>query len=132
MAAMPDLLADDPLLAVLPREDGKPRLGSVVIEGVLGRGPMGALFLGRHVIKDVPVAIKTLSNTLDADTKKKFLSLMRRDAKYAARIRHPNIIGTFGYEEVGGQPFVRSSGWARWAAEGRRARGPASLRGHRL
>ena len=57
---------------------------------LLDSGGMGAVYLGKHVRMDMPVAIKFLHGHLSTNdtTVKRFF----REAKIAAKLQHPNII----------------------------------------
>jgi serine/threonine-protein kinase len=63
------------------------------IETLLGRGGMGAVFRARHELMDKLVALKWLHAefSYDADSRERFL----REARAAARIRHPNVVQVF-------------------------------------
>jgi eukaryotic-like serine/threonine-protein kinase len=72
------------------------------IEGLLGRGGMGAVFHATHLVTDKPVALKVmLQPASDARVRRRFL----REARAAGRIAHPNVVdvydvgqdGDFGY-----------------------------------
>ncbi len=74
------------------------------IERILGRGSMGTVCLGRHLLLDVPVAIK-LVYAPGAGWSSADLQRFVRGAKAAARVQHPNVVpllnagkeGTFYY-----------------------------------
>ena len=65
------------------------------LDRLLGRGGMGAVYLGTHVDLDRLVAIKLLlpDFTADADALERF----RREARAAARLNHPNVADTYDY-----------------------------------
>ena len=50
----------DPLLAALPRLEGKPLLGNVVLESRIGRGAMSHVFYGQHLQLKIPVVVKMM------------------------------------------------------------------------
>jgi serine/threonine-protein kinase len=64
--------------------------GRFSLEGELGRGGMGIVYLARDVILERPVAIKLLAPALAAreDMRRRFL----REARLAAQCFHPNIV----------------------------------------
>jgi tetratricopeptide (TPR) repeat protein/predicted Ser/Thr protein kinase len=65
-------------------------LGPYVIEGWLGRGGVGVVYLGRDVRLDRNVAIKLLARTdPNAALTRRFV----REARILARLSHPNIVG---------------------------------------
>ncbi|MFK7984438.1 MAG: protein kinase [Sandaracinaceae bacterium] len=63
-------------------------VGKYVIESVLGRGGMGAVFRARHQITDRTVALKWLLED-DESRRRRFL----REAKAMGRLSHPNVVG---------------------------------------
>ena len=69
----------------------------------LGRGAMGVSYLGRDTMLDCQVALKVIDARLSArrDAQARFL----REARAAARLRHPNVASVFHYGEEGGQCF---------------------------
>lgn len=66
----------------------------------LGGGGMGGVFRGHHVGLDIPVAVKVLHAHL-AEKDSIFVKRFIREARSAARLQHPNIVGVMnvGYEE---------------------------------
>ncbi len=68
-------------------------IGNYEIAELLGRGGMGSVYKGRHVTLERNVAIKFLSPQLShsADYVTRFL----REARAAAHLNHPNIIGVY-------------------------------------
>src|SRR3989339_650687 len=62
------------------------------IEKKLGQGGMGAVFKAHHLALDIPVAVKVLPPSFakgSPETIDRFL----REARAAARLRHPNVVG---------------------------------------
>lgn len=85
--------------AVLPAGT---RLGSFVVESVLGCGGMSVVYRARQTdLGDRTVALKVLPRTLVARDHK-FAERFRREATLAARIDHPGIAKIHSLEEVGG------------------------------
>lgn len=83
----------------LPQQIGRYR-----IDGLLGSGSMGNVYLGHDADLDRPVAVKTLRDlALDAEMREVFLSRFQNEAKAAARLQHPNIVQIF---DVGDDPGV--------------------------
>ena len=81
----------------LPQQIGRYR-----IDGLLGAGSMGNVYLAHDADLDRPVAVKTLRDlTLDAETREVFLSRFQNEARAAARLQHPNIVQIF---DVGDDP----------------------------
>ena len=67
--------------------------GKYRIEGLLGRGGMGAVYAARDVVLDRPVAIKVIRPELvpDPAARERFL----REAQTLARLTHPSIVRVF-------------------------------------
>jgi serine/threonine protein kinase len=70
--------------------DGKYR-----IDGLLGRGGMGAVYRAWHLQLERPVALKVIRGELHEDlpTAERF----RREAVAVARLRHPHIVAVYDY-----------------------------------
>lgn len=68
-------------------------IGTVVIEKELGRGAMGAVFLGHQKALERPVAVKVMLPT-EMDTQRA-LGRFRREAQAIARLRSPYIVQVF-------------------------------------
>ena len=73
--------------------------GRYSLEGELGRGGMGIVYLAQDVQLDRPVALKVLPQELSQkpEVRDRFL----REARTAAKLSHPNIIPIFAVDEVG-------------------------------
>ncbi len=79
------------------------RIGGLLIEGLLGRGAMGEVYLATQVSLKRPVAVKRIAEHLanDVDNVARF----EREAQCIARIQAPNVVGVyeFGqYADAGG------------------------------
>ena len=76
-----------------------------LLERLLGRGGMGAVYAGRHVELERPAAIKLLLPDLLSDPQA--LERFRREARAAARLNHPNIADTYDYGLLlGGEAYI--------------------------
>ncbi len=80
--------------------------GSVVaedyrIEGVLGAGGMGVVYLARHTNLDREVAIKELSSSSPEGVER-----LRREAMAMARLDHPNVVRVFDARQLEGKLFI--------------------------
>lgn len=68
--------------------DGAPAIPDVTIDRELGRGGMGAVWLGRQTYLDRQVAVKALLAVADEG----FAARFRREAKILAGLAHPHIV----------------------------------------
>ena len=80
------------------------KLGSYQLLEEIGRGATGIVFRARQAGLDREVAVKVLrlgplANTGD-------MSRFRREAVAAARLKHPNIVPVFGFEDAAGWMFL--------------------------
>nr|WP_232542424.1 serine/threonine-protein kinase [Nocardia bovistercoris] len=64
-----------------------------VIEGVLGAGGMGAVYVARHPRLERRVALKVLHDSLAGDRRAR--AAFEREAALAARLEHPNIVTVY-------------------------------------
>jgi serine/threonine-protein kinase len=74
------------------------------LERHLGRGGMAAVWLASDEVLERPVAIKVLSDTIASDPE--FLARFRREARVAASLSHPNLIGIYDYAEGDERPYL--------------------------
>src|SRR2546423_14682357 len=106
---------------------GQTLAGKYLIEKLIKRGGMGAVYLGKHVLMDKTVAIKVLhpSLALDDDVVARF----SREAKAASRISHPHAVSVtdFGESENGVVFLVMEYLDGRTLKEIIRSEGPLAL-----
>jgi serine/threonine protein kinase len=69
--------------------------GRFLIEKLLGKGGMGAVYLGEHDVLQRKFAIKVIRKNLLADLS--IASRFRREARAASRIDHPHVTYVFDY-----------------------------------
>ncbi|HVD37888.1 MAG TPA: serine/threonine-protein kinase [Solirubrobacterales bacterium] len=74
------------------------------LERTLGRGGMAAVWLGHDEVLDRQVAVKVLADTIAADPG--FVARFRREARTAAGLSHPNLVGVFDFSEEGERPYL--------------------------
>ncbi|HXJ65971.1 MAG TPA: serine/threonine-protein kinase [Actinomycetota bacterium] len=79
-------------------------LGGYRIEGVIGRGGMGVVYLAEHLRLQVRHALKVVAPEHAGD--EQFVERFLREARLAASLEHPNIIPIYGADEVDGIPFI--------------------------
>jgi WD40 repeat protein len=90
--------------ALLPRTR---RLGRFELVAVVGRGSFGTVYQARDPQLDREVAVKVpRAGTLaDAEDRERFL----REARNAARLRHPGIVPVYDAGEADGVPYIVSA-----------------------
>jgi hypothetical protein len=71
---------------------------------LIGVGGMGAVWKAHHLALDVPVALKLMLPIQDLDPHAG--ERLLREARAAARLRHPNIVGVLNVGEEAGLPFL--------------------------
>jgi len=74
------------------------------LERLLGRGGMAAVWLGHDEVLDRPVAVKVLSDTIASDPE--FVARFRREARTAAGLSHPNLVGVYDYSDGEERPYL--------------------------
>ncbi len=83
-------------------------LGKYLVEGEIGRGAMGAVYVGYDPATDHRVALKTMSLAQEfsgadlVDARVRFL----REAEMAGRLDHPDIVSVIDAGEVEGIAFI--------------------------
>ncbi len=80
------------------------RLGSVRIDGVIGRGAMGYVLSGHDERLDRQVAVKCLPTTssMTAEQTQRF----EIEARSIAQLNHPSIVTVYGVESSGDDSFI--------------------------
>src|SRR5262249_34935089 len=76
-------------------------IGRYQIVNLLGRGGMGEVYLAWDPSLERQVAIKLLTDDRD-DLRERFV----REARSAARLRHPNIVTMYDVGQDDGRPFM--------------------------
>lgn len=71
--------------------------GKYRIDEEIGRGGMGVVYRGVHMIMDKPVAIKVINPILSAEPK--FLEMFKAEARSLAAFRHPNVLTVHDFGE---------------------------------
>jgi len=78
--------------------------GRYRLERLLGHGGMAAVWLGYDEVLERPVAVKVLADTIAGDPE--FVARFRREARTAAGLSHPNLVGVYDYSEEGERPYL--------------------------
>ena len=96
---------------MLPAKKAKPEFeppkefDDYLIVQELGRGQMGQVYLAEDAVLARPVAIKFIAGVdPDLEARQRFLM----EARAAARIQHPNVVGIFRVGELGDRPYIVS------------------------
>ncbi|HHN45986.1 MAG TPA: serine/threonine protein kinase, partial [Planctomycetes bacterium] len=80
------------------------RLAHYRVEGVLGEGGSGTVFRAVDMRSNREVALKVLPETLARN--KRYVRRFLREARTAARIRHPNIVEVYEVGRLGGRYYL--------------------------
>jgi serine/threonine protein kinase len=78
--------------------------GRYRLERRLGHGGMATVWLAEDEVLERLVAVKVLADTIASDPE--FLARFRREARVAASISHPNLVGIFDYAEGDERPYL--------------------------
>ncbi len=79
-------------------------LGHYRIDAKLGAGGMGVVYRATDTTLGRDVAIKVLAEAFARDPER--LARFEREARVLAQLNHPNIAAIYGFENVGGVPFL--------------------------
>src|SRR5438477_5899411 len=79
-------------------------LGGYQIEGIIGRGGMGVVYLAEHLRLKRKVALKVLAPELASD--ERFRSRFLVEAELAASLEHPNIVPIHDAGEAEGLLYI--------------------------
>ena len=79
-------------------------IGKYRIVGRIGRGGMGVVYKGVDSALDREVAVKVMSNTIEADdgARTRFF----REARAAAKLQHRNIVTIYEFAKEEGVPYI--------------------------
>ncbi len=94
------------------------RIGPYLVERLLGRGGMGAVYLARHPDLPRPVAVKLLTG-ISHDAVARFA----REAQALARVEHPGVVRVHAFEQPGDGPPYLVTEYVEGEPLGRRAAG---------
>lgn len=87
-----------------PSPDRPIELGPYTLVRKLGEGGMGAVYVGRHKKLDVDHAIKILPERFNKD--ENLVARFMREARSAARLRHPYIVQVINADEENGLHYL--------------------------
>jgi len=77
-------------------------VGNYRIIHLLGRGGMGAVYLARDLTLEREVAVKVVKTAAGS---REIYDRLRREARTAAKLSHPNIVPLHAFGEVEGMPY---------------------------
>ncbi len=80
-------------------------VGNCRLDKKLGAGAFGVVYRARHRVLDIDVAVKLLS-VESGKHDRSFVDLFLREARTAARLRHPNIISIYEAGVQDGQHYL--------------------------
>jgi eukaryotic-like serine/threonine-protein kinase len=80
------------------------KVGHYRIIGLLGAGGMGVVYLAEDTRLGRMIALKALAPTLTSDETR--IARLRREARAAASLNHPNIATVFALEEIDGHLYI--------------------------
>ncbi|MBP3955226.1 serine/threonine protein kinase [Gemmata sp. G18] len=81
------------------------RIGPYVIQDLLGRGGMGAVYLGEHLELNRKVALKVLA-PVRGEAQQLATERFLREARAAAALDHPNIVRVFDVARHNETPYL--------------------------
>jgi eukaryotic-like serine/threonine-protein kinase len=85
-----------------PSGSGRQRVASYEVEGELGRGAMGVVYVARDQGTGRRVALKLIQGDVDARRLERF----RREGELTARLRHPGVVGVHSAGTWEGKPYL--------------------------
>src|SRR5512140_2403941 len=91
-----------PTMAAMPAPDQQ--FGTYKLIARIGAGGMGEVWKAEDTRLGRPVAIKILPPAIASDTEA--IARMRREARTAAQLYHPNIATIHSFEEADGRTFI--------------------------
>ena len=84
----------------------KPKLGDYRIEGIVGVGRMGVVYLAIDRITGRAVALKVLRDDLGTDPQ--YRERFRREGELLVQLDHPHVIPIYGRGEIDGELYIAS------------------------
>ena len=78
------------------KDHAPPELAGIEVQSLIGRGGMGAVYLGKQLSLDREVAVKIVSEAGN----ELFLERLEREARTMARLRHPNLVAVHHFERL--------------------------------
>lgn len=80
--------------------------GRYVLQKLIARGAMGAVYEAEQILLNRRVAVKVMDPQHLHESLEKFAERFRREASVLARLQHPNIVRVYDYGRYGEAPFL--------------------------
>src|SRR5262245_15606649 len=93
----------DDMIRRLPRRAGRPTVGQVVLLRETGRGAMGVVFAGWHLVQNGPCAVKLLLHPETASPER--LARFQREARICTDLDDPALVRVFESGVQAGLPY---------------------------
>ena len=82
------------------------QLGRCRLDSRIGHGSMGVVWKAWHTTLDIPVAVKILHESHDAQERHRRRERFKLEAHIAARASHPNLVRVLDFGEEQGQAYL--------------------------
>ncbi len=106
--SFPDVPSDGLELGNLASSFAHAQLGPFEVHDVIGRGGMGIVFSGRHVVQRIPVAIKVI--TRNGAEQPRLRQVMHNEVRAVAGLSHPGIVRVLDYGDISEEAEVLTEG----------------------
>jgi serine/threonine-protein kinase len=80
--------------------------GKYRLDRPLAEGGMGSVWVGYHLALDIPIAVKFMDPKLLERSGEGWQKRFEREAKAAAKLRHPQVVQVFDHGIEDGTPFI--------------------------
>jgi eukaryotic-like serine/threonine-protein kinase len=81
-------------------------LGRCRLDSVIGNGSMGVVWKAWHTTLDIPVAVKILHESHNAEERHRRRERFKLEAHIAAKASHPNLVRVLDFGEEHGQAYL--------------------------
>ncbi|MBW2276631.1 MAG: serine/threonine protein kinase, partial [Deltaproteobacteria bacterium] len=79
-------------------------VGKCRLESIIGSGAMGEVYRAQHTTLKIPVAVKLIKSEFATDAE--LVARFHREARLAARLKHPNVVRVFDVGRENGINFI--------------------------
>jgi serine/threonine-protein kinase len=80
--------------------------GKYRVHAAIAEGGMGSVWAGHHLSLDIPIAVKFMDARLLDEGKGDWAQRFEREAKSAAKLRHPQVVQIFDHGIEDGVPYI--------------------------